>query len=218
MISYVSQLVLTLLIIFFYPLVIEVRTINDPLPRRIRRWAGWLLPEDHGLHPVTGRLIFTNFYDTSITVTTSLLIASVASSTERAGLYQLTYLGFISEITAASLMVAYTLVGVHSRHPRARLVASFPALALFGVAQAMSKIASKDLVFHTVLPFFDTLGSDCSGTSSRLAELKDAVYPRESHHQFTLISFAIFIIYFIDCALHLAQFRSSRSKPKHQIL
>ena len=151
--------------------------------------------------PNLQKLVFTSLYDTSITVTTSIGLASFLSSKPEAGIYQLSYLGFLLELSIGCLICAYTLIGKNSRHPRARFVAALPAWVFFIAGQVSAKKTAKGIMKSAVLPFFATLGTDCPENVRQPTVFKHVLYTEDPLHYFSLMSFFAFTVYFFVTGL-----------------
>lgn len=147
------------------------------------------------------KLVFTSLYDTSITIAISVGIASFLTSKTESGLYQLSYLGFLLEVNIGCLVAGYTLIGKHSRHPRARFLAALPAWGFFIAGQVRAKQTAKNIMSHSVLPFFATIGIDCPQHGSESKVFETVLFPDDTLHRFNLMTFFGFVIYFCICGL-----------------
>lgn len=154
------------------------------------------------------KLIFTTFYDTSLLVATTLGAACIKSAVEEPGLYQLSYLKYISEISIGSLLATFIMIGKYFRKPTARFLASLPALLILIAIEGISKHFSAENIKYDVVPFYKTIGLDCTTASQILEYLKDATFPHTALHIFTLAYFLVFVLYFIITGTHMM-----RGKP-----
>lgn len=194
LVSSIFQVVFTITFGSIYPIVnLEINS-GSPLLS--------LFPALTNLPRATSRkLVFTSLYDTSITIAISVGVASFLTSKTESGLYQLSYLGFLLELNIGCLVAAYTLIGKHSRHPRARFLAALPAWGFFIAGQVRAKQTAKGIMSHSVLPFFATIGVDCPQHGSESKAFETVLFPDDPLHLFNLLTFFIFVVYFFICAL-----------------
>jgi hypothetical protein len=208
LVSYFAQIILTFVLC---PLLLVIQWVKDRNNRRLTAGENLSVFDLDRLFPQPRRhpestspsaqkfqRIFTSLYDTSVMVTTSLCIALLAwLRNPSAKIYQNVYSNLIAELSFGCLVLLYTLVGVYTRHPTKRFLASLVAFIVFVCLSVLSIIHGQHIIIGEARPFYATIGVDCSKIYPQQVALQESAFTTDGWHIFTLLAFIAFLIYFL---------------------